>query len=394
MPDKSWLIVLYIVGMLITGTMNTLCTKIQFTLSSIGKNGEPEMFSKPWFATFNMMFAMGLVGVIDGCVKKCTSGGSGKGERLINEAPRSGDEVPYKKKVLLVAYPAAFDIVATALSAMGMLYIPASVWQMLRGSSIVFAAIFSIVFLKRYMYSFNWIGLLLCVIGICMVGTASVWGEAEKKSGDSDEGAGGMVIGMGFVLLGQVVQAAQIIAEEFLMKSVDLPPLQVIGFEGFWGTLMMVFIVYPVLWVLPGADGGHMEDPFDTMAMLSNSKVLAGVVLTFLFSCGGFNATGIAVTASLSGVHRMMLDASRTVLIWAFGLWVHYCVDPNSAFGEVWTEYSVLQLVGFVVLVAGQAVYSEVLRLPGITYPPAIIASPTPSAALKLCSPLPRENMG
>lgn len=38
------------------------------------------------------------------------------------------------------------------------------------------------------------------------------------------------------------------------------------------------------------------------------------VVLIYLFSCGTFNITGIAVTGALSAVHRMMLDASRTCL--------------------------------------------------------------------------------
>jgi hypothetical protein len=35
------------------------------------------------------------------------------------------------------------------------------------------------------------------------------------------------------------------------------------------------------------------------------------VVIIYLFSCGTFNITGIAVTGALSAVHRMMLDASR-----------------------------------------------------------------------------------
>ena len=38
------------------------------------------------------------------------------------------------------------------------------------------------------------------------------------------------------------------------------------------------------------------------------------VVVIYLFSCGTFNITGIAVTGALSAVHRMMLDASRTWL--------------------------------------------------------------------------------
>eukprot|EP00429_Kryptoperidinium_foliaceum_P041803 CAMPEP_0176104216 /NCGR_PEP_ID=MMETSP0120_2-20121206/52292_1 /TAXON_ID=160619 /ORGANISM="Kryptoperidinium foliaceum, Strain CCMP 1326" /LENGTH=300 /DNA_ID=CAMNT_0017438317 /DNA_START=8 /DNA_END=907 /DNA_ORIENTATION=+ len=289
-----WLVGLYIFGMLVTGTLNTLCTKIQFTLTSVGIDGRRELFHKPWFATLNMMAAMGFVGVFDKLARSCPSSKSEQLSKslLLDAAPPSnGHGAPnglsYGRKACLVSAPAALDILATALCAVGMLYIPASVWQMLRGSSIIFAAIFSIVFLKRQMYGFNWLGLALCVGGIGLVGVASVSGDTTV-GGDP----AGMIFGMAVVVAGQVVQAGQIIAEEFLMKNVDLPALQVVGLEGFWGTLIMLCIAYPVLWVLPGQDGGHQEDPFDTFALLANNPTLLGVVLLFFFSCGTFNATG------------------------------------------------------------------------------------------------------
>lgn len=378
--------------MLITGTLNTLMTKIQFTVWSIGINGERELFQKPWFATLDMMFAMGLVGVIDKLVRMSSRNGLApdKAAPLMEESPKLSNgnrELSYAKKAMLVSIPAAFDIAATALCAVGMLYIPASVWQMLRGSSILFAAVFSVLFLKGRLMCFNLLGLSLCIVGVTLVGTANVLGDTI-----AGRDPGRMIIGMSLVILGQVVQAAQVIAEEFLMKQVDLPGLQVVGLEGFWGTLMMLFIVYPVLYLLPGQDNGHLEDPFDTATLILNSRTLGMVVLVFIFSCGTFNATGIAVTAHLSGVHRMMLDASRTLLIWAFGLGVHYYINPESPFGEVWTPYSFLQLFGFTVLVTGQGIYGEVLKVPGLKYPPRAAAAPLASPAAMLYTPLPRRD--
>jgi len=297
-------------------------------------------------------------------------------------------------KVALVAIPAAFDLLATAFSCIGIMYIPASVWQMLRGSALVFCALQSVCFLKRRLYAFNWIGLTICVVGITTVGVANVLG-GNSESADSEKGQdmATLLFGMGLTLLGQIVQAAQVIAEEWLMKDVDLPAVQIIGFEGFWGLLMMMAIVYPLLWALPGDDGGHVEDPIDTAVMLSNSLPLMACVFTYLVSCGTFNITGIQVTAALSAVHRMMLDASRTIVIWAFGLYVHYCIDPSSKFGESWNSGSYIQLVGFAILVVGQAIYGEVLKLPGLRYPPTTPAAlhGSPASGLLLASPLPRE---
>ena len=35
---------------------------------------------------------------------------------------------------------------------------------------------------------------------------------------------------------------------------------EIIGFEGIWGVLMMVVVVYPALWLIPGPDHGHQEE--------------------------------------------------------------------------------------------------------------------------------------
>merc|ERR1719506_1476151 len=99
---------------------------------------------------------------------------------------------------------------------------------------------------------------------------------------------------------------------------------------------MMFVIVYPILWFMPGQDHGHQEDLPDTFVMLSNNMQLFVCFMVYLFSCATFNATGIAVTGALSAVHRMMLDASRTTIIWAFGLTWH-AYYPDSPFGEAWT---------------------------------------------------------
>jgi hypothetical protein len=45
----------------------------------------------------------------------------------------AGEEKGRKRKIAMVAVPAASDLLATALAAIGIMYIPASVWQMLRG---------------------------------------------------------------------------------------------------------------------------------------------------------------------------------------------------------------------------------------------------------------------
>eukprot|EP00929_Paragymnodinium_shiwhaense_P065904 TRINITY_DN3300_c0_g2_i1.p2 TRINITY_DN3300_c0_g2~~TRINITY_DN3300_c0_g2_i1.p2 ORF type:complete len:411 (+),score=99.16 TRINITY_DN3300_c0_g2_i1:66-1298(+) len=397
----TWKLALLILGMLMSGTLNTLTTKIQFTLTSVGMDGEVEQFKKPWFGTLNMLQAMMYVLVVEQIFVGCTMCRKGHGMTVpLIDSPgghtinNKQQPMSWGRKVLLVAIPAAFDLAATAFCCIGIIYIPASVWQILRGSAIVFCALFSVWFLQRRMYCFNYMGIFLCVVGVSLVGYASVMGSREESGAGGSNDATEAVFGMVLVLLGQVVQAAQVIAEEWLMKDVDLPAMQIVGFEGFWGVLMMLFIVYPILYFMPGDDHGSYESFYDTMVMISNNPQLMSIIAAYLFSCGTFNATGIAITGALSAVHRMMMDASRTTVIWAFGLYVHYFVDENSKFGESLTPYSSIQLAGFLVLVTGQAVYGEVLRIPGLYYPPKqaeVQQFSSPGALLNLSSPLPKN---
>ncbi len=53
------------------------------------------------------------------------------------------------KSTLMLAIPMALDLVATILLSVGLLVTTASVSQMLRGSGMLFAALFALTFLKR-----------------------------------------------------------------------------------------------------------------------------------------------------------------------------------------------------------------------------------------------------
>merc|ERR1719414_2292839 len=65
-----------------------------------------------------------------------------------------------------------------------------------------------------------------------------------------------------------------------------------------------------------------------------------------------------------------MLEASRTLAVWAVDLLVHYVIDPEAEFGEKLSWWSLLQLFGFLLLILGQVVYSDLLKIPGLYYPP------------------------
>jgi len=392
-------VLFYISGMLLFGSLNTVMIKIQFSLKSTGIDGEEKYFKFPWLATLNMFVGMGMALVVQRLVRCACS--KQRHVAMPDTSPsrllQRKEGIPYWKKVCLVAIPSFFDLLATALCSVGMLYIPASVWQMLRGCEIVFAAILAVTCLGMKLFGWHLLGLLLCVVGVTFVSLSNIWAGASEPDTGVDQSH--LILGMSLVVLGQVVQAAQIIAEEWLLADVDLPEIEIVGYEGMWGLLAMILVVYPILFFVPGDDNGHVEDPRDSFIMMDNNHMVALAVATYTFSCATYNVFGIAITGALSAVHRAILEASRTSVIWVFGLIMHYRFEQPltpAGFGEKINDYSWLQLLGFVLLLLGQSIYGTILKLPFFTYPAEEVQMEqfkSPGSTKSLLSPLPRQHV-
>lgn len=64
----------------------------------------------------------------------------------------------------MLAIPTFFDLIATVLMNIGLLSVTASVYQMMRGAEMLFAALFSITFLHRSLNRFHLLGILCCMV--------------------------------------------------------------------------------------------------------------------------------------------------------------------------------------------------------------------------------------
>lgn len=374
----------YILGLLVFGSLNTLTTKIQFEMVSVGIQGETKHFQKPWFGTLTMFMGMCIVLVIHfiNVAMRAKKVDEKRVHLLETGASGSVDSAPsFWTAAKLISIPAILDLVATGLCFIGLLTVPASVSQLMRASMIIFSAILSVTFLKRKLLGYHWFGVFLCTLAIALVGYANVMAADAEAAADVANAAhrpsqSMVFFGMALIVLGQIVQASQVVFEEKLLRGYSIEPFHIVGMEGCVGTIAMMLIVFPILYLLPGTDAGNTaENILDTYAMLKNSQPLQYLVLLYVFSVFTYNMSGMLVTYALSAVHRTMLEASRTAVIWIIDLVIHYWIAPTSSYGEIWTVWSWLQLAGFGVLILGQSVYSEIVKVPGFYYPPRPIVA-------------------
>jgi hypothetical protein len=85
--------------------------------------------------------------------------------------------------------------------------------------------------------------------------------------------------------------------------------VQVVGFEGLYGMLLMVFAVCPAIFFLPGSDvGGKLENSLDSIELIKSSKAI--LILCICQACAMlmYNFAGMCVTDHLGAVFRTILE--------------------------------------------------------------------------------------
>ena len=397
---------LVFIGALIFGTACSLTSKILLEMKSVGLTGEVENFTNPLFQTFTMFIGMLASLPMHWAVKYFKIPFPGYvhyDESRGKYIAIGGEETTKPKEMDLSIYlalliPSLFDLAATALAMFGLMHVDVSIYQMLRGGSIVFVALLKHFMLGDKLKTFMWVGVFWNVVSIVLVGAtaylaASYGSSMIGGSGDAasttdtdvspthhahkyvshhshhdahlgldspdatDDKASEALMGVILILCGAVVQSLQYAFEEKVMSmDVGAPPLLLIGMEGFWGALFCAVVLYPLAYTMKGTDHGCIENPYNTYAMLSNSSDLRWMFLWYFISIFGYNMLCALITFMLNSVWHAILDNFRPITVWSTDLFIYYCV--TTALGEQWTVFSYIQLLGMFVLLYGTAIYN------------------------------------
>ena len=295
--ENSGYIWLAVVITLLSGTFSAVSTKVLYQLKTDGVCAD-NTFGKAYMFTLWMFIgeAMCLVAFYVGQYRenraKAAMPPSDSSRPLLNESqddahPHASKQPPVWVYVIL----SCFDLSATAIGGVGLLYVNASTNQMLRGSAVLFTGLFSILILKRRLSGRQWGGICLVILGLALVGGASALQarldeDAGKKSSDSTNSSPlQAVIGVILVLAGSALNSAQNVFEEKLLKAVgsaEINPLQLVGWEGTSGTILSAFLLLPVAEQIPGSDCSKAENTTDSLIQMHNRPVIGVVLLLYV----------------------------------------------------------------------------------------------------------------
>ena len=267
-----------------------------------------------------------------------------------------------------------------------------SIFQMLRGSVVIFTATFSAVFLKKRQAGYKWLGVAFVLVGTAVVGASSFVSACKDSCAGASSGGGDSkaMIGNVLIIVAQVIVATQMVVEEMFIEGYDIPPLQVVGWEGLFGVSIMSTVLLAMYYIpvvgtplcdnsvrnsgpnttFSGTGGcpapkvifpatpacNHVEDVIDAFTQMGNAPLILLFTLLNMCSIAFFNFFGVSVTKYVNSATRMVLDSLRTMVIWGFSL------------GIGWEKFCYVQVIGFVVLLAGTFIFNGILRVPGFVY--------------------------
>jgi drug/metabolite transporter (DMT)-like permease len=315
---------LFISGLLFCGTLNVFLTKYQDTVCIENCNNETEAvyFNQPMLQTLNMFIGEILCLIIFYFKKK---------ENYIQLSETTETEIETtdsyetsSKNYILLLFPALCDTLSSTLMNIGLIFVSASMYQMLRGSIVIFTAIVSVLFLNQTYNLKKWSSLFIIFLGLVIVGLSH---EIDTN-----------FIGICLILLAQIFTATQYVLEEKILLSYNISPLLAVGLEGFFGTIVISSLI--IICELSNFNFGSKDSIITGIYQLGYPQIYIPSII-IIFSISLFNWLGLNITKNISSTSRATIDISRTVLIWSISLLLKMEIF-------MW-----LQAFGFIVMISG-----------------------------------------
>ncbi|BFU21165.1 hypothetical protein EHI8A_044590 [Entamoeba histolytica HM-1:IMSS-B] len=388
------LLIFFVCLFLIMGTGSTIISKTTYAAESKNKEGNFELFERPMFFNFLMFFGMFLALIIyyfTELIKFCINCYKKRNKQIFsdneeqslapnetnNEPPKTFGEIEEEqqpkrltfKQYLFVFLPSICDFLGTYMMNFGLLYIPSSVYQMMRGSTIIFAMLLAIFWRKQKQYVFHFTGVGLIIIALILVGCSMFIPNGSSQNDDSSNSNDNkehsewyyILIGISLIILAQFLHALQTILEEILLHDIKAPVTFIVGLRGFYGCLCCI-IVLTLYYFMPFLPASIRENIVDTFYMIYNSSLILSLCIAYIIVILFFNFAGTAVIRYSNAMIRNILEPMRMISVWIVSVFIHYVI--SSSYGESVGWSTIVQVIGFILLVIGFLLYTKVIKIP------------------------------
>ena len=271
---------------------------------------------------------------------------------------------PWYKRSFKFFLPATFDIISSTLMNLALLIMPVSIFQMTRGALVLWVGLLSGLFLRRYLPLYQWLSLVLVMLGIVTVGLSSLLVSVNASQiitsamSTTPNSAIKTLLGLMVVFGAQIFSALQFVWEEKLMEDYLVEPLLIVGLEGIFGIFQVLILMWLLHFFIGSTPQGRsgifdMREAWHQTMGIKNVRISAfGCAISIAL----FNVFGMTVTKYLSATTRSTIDTFRTLGI---------CVVSVALGWEVLYPVSgTVQALGFAILAYGTFMFNGVISPP------------------------------
>ena len=303
-----------------------------------------------------------------------------KSENLETAEPEQNkvreEEKPEINKFLL-AIPGFLDTCSTGLANIGLILLPASIYQMLKGSLIVMTFLMSKFVVRNKHILDHYIAIPISTLGVVLVGL-SAYLNADKndnKDGNSSS-ASQTLLGIVLMVIAMFILSIQFCFDEYFMRRYSCHPLICIGYEGVFGFFINLFLCFIFYFIKCGSYEKDEEPSYFVKNMCTSDDknewrpeniafalrqfidngVLTIIVPITIFFMSTFNILGVSITKYGSATTRSVTDNVRSFLVW---LW--FLMPFNQE--DLIEKFNFLQLFGFLCICIGAFIYNGMFKL-------------------------------
>ena len=292
------------------------------------------------------------------------------------------DEVEEEKKPEInkfyLAIPAFTDTCSTGLANIGLILLPASIYQMLKGSLIIMTFLMSKFFIRNKHILDHYIAIPVSTLGVILVGLSAYMNASEEEDqGKSDKSdASQTLLGIILMLIAMFILSIQFCFDEYFMRKYKCHPLICIGYQGVFGFFINIFLCFIFYFIKCGSYNDNEEPEYLVENMCTGddenvyrpenivfalrqyveNKVLTALVPIAIFFMSSFNILGVSITKYGSATTRSVTDNIRSFLVW---LW--FLLPFNQE--DLIEHFNVLQLIGFLCISMGAFIYNGIFKL-------------------------------
>ena len=285
------------------------------------------------------------------------------------------EEKPEINKFLL-AIPGFTDTCSTGIANIGLILLPASIYQMLKGSLIIMTFLMSKFVVKNKHILDHYIAIPISTLGVFLVGLSAYLNADEKENEEHSSSPSQILLGIVLMLLSMFILSIQFIFDEYFMRKYKCHPLICIGYEGVFGFFINLFLCI-IFSLIKCASYESNEDPsyfvenmcteddkrnwrpenlLFAFRQLFNNNVLMIIVPTVIIFMASFNILGVSITKYGSATTRSVTDNVRSFLVW---LW--FLMPFNNK--KLIEHFSFLQLFGFLCICLGAFIYNGMFNI-------------------------------